>query len=321
MPGPEKNYYQILQVDANASQAVIQGAYRALLKNARLHPDLGGSETETQAVNEAYQVLKDPEKRLEYDRSQVFNGNTAPRYTKPQYILICPSCSRRNLVRDESILQRAKCGVCKARLMPKNQVQGEQEDVRAFRLGTFMFDKGLYDRALAEFKSATRLKPRRAKYHYWVGRCYYQKHTFDSARAEFQMAMSLKSGQFHYHFWLGQTQFAQKDFSGALAAFKIAAGLREKHLPTETRLGSCYYRLKHYEKAIEIFREIHRREPTRLQPINFIGLSLLALKNFSEAFQAFQKAEKITPGNAFIKKKLSLCEKYLGKYAREETKS
>lgn len=64
-----KNYYEILEVDKNASQEVIEKAYRALAK--KYHPDLQqGSEQyaeKMKIINEAYDVLADGAKRAQYN--------------------------------------------------------------------------------------------------------------------------------------------------------------------------------------------------------------------------------------------------------------
>ncbi len=70
-------YYQILEVDKDASQADIKKAYRQ--KALKWHPDRNESaeaEEKFKAINEAYQVLSDPEKRKTYDRfgAQAFSG-------------------------------------------------------------------------------------------------------------------------------------------------------------------------------------------------------------------------------------------------------
>lgn len=66
-----KNYYEILEVDKNASQEVIEKAYRTLAK--KYHPDLqqGLNKQECaekmKIINEAYDVLSDSFKRSQYN--------------------------------------------------------------------------------------------------------------------------------------------------------------------------------------------------------------------------------------------------------------
>lgn len=63
-----KDYYKILEVKRDASQEEIQKAFRKLAR--KYHPDVNkGKEAEEKfkEVNEAYEVLKDPEKRSRYD--------------------------------------------------------------------------------------------------------------------------------------------------------------------------------------------------------------------------------------------------------------
>ena len=61
-----KDYYKILGVPRNASQEEIKKAYRRLAH--KYHPDKGGDEKKFKEINEAYQVLSNPEKRAQYDR-------------------------------------------------------------------------------------------------------------------------------------------------------------------------------------------------------------------------------------------------------------
>lgn len=65
-----KDYYKILGVDRSASQKDIKSAYRKLTK--KYHPDLNHGDKEAELkyrdVNEAYEVLGDPDKRSKYDQ-------------------------------------------------------------------------------------------------------------------------------------------------------------------------------------------------------------------------------------------------------------
>ena len=61
-----KNYYDILGVKKNASADDIKRAFRKLAQ--KHHPDAGGDEETFKNINEAYEVLSDPEKKKQYDR-------------------------------------------------------------------------------------------------------------------------------------------------------------------------------------------------------------------------------------------------------------
>lgn len=64
------DYYQLLGLDKNASQEDIKKAYRKLAR--KYHPDLNPNDKEShkkfQQINEANEVLSDPEKRKKYDQ-------------------------------------------------------------------------------------------------------------------------------------------------------------------------------------------------------------------------------------------------------------
>src|SRR6266699_5019748 len=61
------NYYALLGVPIDADADTIKRAYRQLAR--RYHPDLAGPQGAVQMkrINRAYDVLSDPEKRLNYD--------------------------------------------------------------------------------------------------------------------------------------------------------------------------------------------------------------------------------------------------------------
>ena len=66
----KRDYYDVLGVQKNASDAEIKKAFRNLAKEN--HPDSNrgdeGAETRFKEINEAYENLKDPQTRAAYDQ-------------------------------------------------------------------------------------------------------------------------------------------------------------------------------------------------------------------------------------------------------------
>jgi len=63
-----RNYYRTLNVQPDASLEIIKNNYRTLLQKLRLHPDLGGKHWNASIINEAYNILRNPDKRAAYDK-------------------------------------------------------------------------------------------------------------------------------------------------------------------------------------------------------------------------------------------------------------
>lgn len=66
----KKDYYELLGIKKDASQEDLKKAFRQLAR--KYHPDVNAgnkdSEEKFKEINEAFQVLSDPEKRAQYDR-------------------------------------------------------------------------------------------------------------------------------------------------------------------------------------------------------------------------------------------------------------
>lgn len=74
------DWYAILGVPADAAPAVIFAAYRRLARQH--HPDYGGSHAQMVLLNNALEILRDPERRRKFDESRKATADAA---TKARY--------------------------------------------------------------------------------------------------------------------------------------------------------------------------------------------------------------------------------------------
>jgi len=97
-----RNYYRILQVQPDAPTEIIRASYRTLMREMKLHPDLGGSTAEASLLNEAYETLSDPKRRAAYDekmrtkgfrRAESHTGPPTSPSRKPK-LVSCPFCRK-----------------------------------------------------------------------------------------------------------------------------------------------------------------------------------------------------------------------------------
>ncbi|OUP07864.1 J domain-containing protein [Anaeromassilibacillus sp. An200] len=86
-------YYRKLGVQPNVSQDDLKKAYRALAKECHpdLHPGDHAAETRFKEINEAYEILSDPEKRKKYDDQQQAAQQREPFRKKTQAAIHTPT--------------------------------------------------------------------------------------------------------------------------------------------------------------------------------------------------------------------------------------
>ncbi|HIE50234.1 MAG TPA: hypothetical protein EYP85_00620 [Armatimonadetes bacterium] len=116
----EPNYYAILQVSPRASEEEIKRQYRRLAR--QYHPDLQPTEEARQEaevamkrLNEAYSVLRDPERRRLYNRQRGIGGCAF--HAGREATATCAACRRPICVECTEVFERLLyCPTCFARL-------------------------------------------------------------------------------------------------------------------------------------------------------------------------------------------------------------
>lgn len=119
-----RNYYRILQVQPDAPIEIIRASYRTMMRELKLHPDLGGSNLEASVLNEAYEALSDPQRRAAYDKELFL------RYTKREFSpersltsVFCPFCKTRV---ERKPRPGERCPTCQTPLQSKKPTDAQR---------------------------------------------------------------------------------------------------------------------------------------------------------------------------------------------------
>lgn len=125
------DYYRLLHVQPDAPREVIHSSYRTLMQSLRAHPDLGGDDRHAALLNEAWSVLRHPEKRASYDAARR-TGDAARRRPRQEYrpaqtCLFCGTDTGLAGTPDTG----ERCGECHSPLAPADRSRLETGDQRA----------------------------------------------------------------------------------------------------------------------------------------------------------------------------------------------
>jgi curved DNA-binding protein CbpA len=125
-----RNYYRILQVQPDAPTEIIRASYRTLMRDLKKHPDLGGSTWDAEVLNEAYEVLSNPQRRAAYDEELFlkYTKQTGAYSKNPIAPVLCPICKR-------PLSRKAKtgelCQTCQTPLPAEESPEAQEPKLRS----------------------------------------------------------------------------------------------------------------------------------------------------------------------------------------------
>ena len=139
-----RNYYRILQVQPDAPVEIIRASYRTLMLGLKKHPDLGGSSWDATVLNEAYEVLSNPERRAAYDSEW-----TARRHAKTSVSPERPSVGLTSCFVCKTVLGRQprpgeRCANCGSPLQSERPSKHQQQRCQRALERTRRDDKVIY---------------------------------------------------------------------------------------------------------------------------------------------------------------------------------
>jgi DnaJ-class molecular chaperone len=76
----KRNLYRVLHVQPDAPVEIIRSSFRTLMQTLKSHPDLGGDPVKARLIIHAYEVLTNPQTRMEYDKKLINDRHPMMRY-------------------------------------------------------------------------------------------------------------------------------------------------------------------------------------------------------------------------------------------------
>lgn len=205
-----KNYYEILGVPRNAGEREIKAAYHRLARS--LHPDKASSpeerkrvEEEFAIVSQAYNILKDKDKRAAYDRTLDEQQRQA---------LTGQGGERRSSSADSSAVNRPLSGAS----VEKSRAAVAR---RAYLRGLQAFSTGDYGKAVEFFEAAIKNKDDEAAYHAKLAQTLLRaKRSFSRAVEAAKAAIQLDPYNVDYRLLLAELYEASGAKSKALETYE-----------------------------------------------------------------------------------------------------
>jgi len=166
-----------------------------------------------------------------------------------------------------------------------------------FEEGILLLCKGMYNEAIQKLDEAIRLKPDKARYHYYKGKVLRTLKRYDEAIKEFDEAIRLNPNKAEYHEAKGLALHYLKRYEEAIKEFDEAIKLDPSKARYHYRKGIALSSLYKDDEAIKEFDEAIRLNPNKAEYHESKGLSLHYLKKYEEAVEEFDKAIKLDPIN------------------------
>jgi tetratricopeptide (TPR) repeat protein len=178
-------------------------------------------------------------------------------------------------------------------------------------LGSFLFERGQVDEAMAHFKRAVEIAPGYAKAQYNLAGALNEKGQVDEAIAHFQRALEIQPNYSMAHYQLGEILRQRGQLDEAITHFQRAVEIHPEYADAQNALGVTLLRKGQVDEAITHLQEALELRPDRAEDHNNLAGVLWQRGRVAEAITHYQKALALRPDYA-------LAHHNLGKLLQQE---
>src|SRR6201984_2559686 len=126
----------------------------------------------------------------------------------------------------------------------------------AFKRAEHDMDAKQYDKAIADYTQAARLKPDYADAHYNRGNAYDDLEQYDKAIADYTEVIRLKPDYAGAYYNRGNAYVGLKQYDKGVADYAEATRLKPDYAGAFNNRGNAYVSLKQYDEAIADYSEV-----------------------------------------------------------------
>lgn len=174
--------------------------------------------------------------------------------------------------------------------------------------------RGDYQSAIEEYKSAIRLKPDDGRNYYVLGNAYAKTGQDQEATGALETAVRLAPRDGDAHRELGRTYARMGRNAQAVQSLRTAIRLDPQDADAHAVLGVAYLMAQRTSEAVEVLaRSVKLKPDSALAQFN-LGLAHAAMKNWPQAAQAWEATTRLKPDAAVAYKKLGSAYSLMGRY-------
>ena len=174
-----------------------------------------------------------------------------------------------------------------------------------YNLGLAYASQGQFDRAIAEYQTTIRLSHDFAEVHNNLGFAYVSQGQFDRAIAEYQTASRLNPDYAMPHYNLGLAYASQGQFDRAIAEYQTTLRLRQDFAEVHNDLGAAYLSQGQFDRAIAEYKTALRLNPDLMDAHYNLGLTYASQGQFDEAIAEYRTALRLNPDDAQVRQHLN----------------
>jgi formylglycine-generating enzyme required for sulfatase activity/Flp pilus assembly protein TadD len=164
--------------------------------------------------------------------------------------------------------------------------------------GIAYFDQGEFDKAIADYTEAIRLNPSDADYYYNRANAWSEKSDHDKAIADYTKALRLALEKKEAYVNRGVNYFKKGAYKNAIADHGEAIRLDPELGPAYYERGWTYLRVGQPAKAVADFTTLIRLSPKDAEAYVLLGNARTAEGEFDRAIEDYDEAIRINPEDA-----------------------